>query len=50
MVYDLVSIQQKGMRVQTNFNYRARDILAILTLGNLMEIKNIVADDQLEVS
>ena len=47
MVYDLVSIQQKGMRASTNYNYRARDIVAILTIGDLMEIKTINADNQL---
>jgi len=32
------------MRAKTNFSFKVRDLLAILSLGSLMNIKNVKAD------
>ena len=39
VLYDIVSIQAKGLKAKTNFIYTRRELLAILFLKSLLEIK-----------
>lgn len=39
ILYDIVSIQSKGLAAKTNFIYRKCEIIAVLMLQNLMQIK-----------
>ena len=39
ILYDMVSIQSKGLAAKTNFAYRKCEIMAILMICNLMMIK-----------
>lgn len=38
MIYDIVQIQQKGVkRIRTNFDYTVLDVLAIAMLGSILD-------------
>ena len=39
ILYDMVSIQSKGFKAKTNFIYTRKELLALLSLKSLMEIK-----------
>ena len=39
ILYDLVSIQAKGLKAKTNFIYTKKELIVILFLRSLMQIK-----------
>lgn len=40
IIYDVLSIQTKGRKAKTNFNYRKNELLAILQLKKLSNTKD----------
>ena len=41
IIFDMFQIQYKGRKARTNFNYSLKDIFAIMSLGCLMEYRDI---------
>ena len=41
IIFDITSIQLRGLDAVTNFNYRLVDFLGILTVGNLLDFNMI---------
>ena len=41
ILYDLVSIQVKGLKAKTNFIFTKKELLAVLQLDSLMSIKSV---------
>lgn len=50
IVNDIVLIQSNGLKVKTNFNYRYRDLLAIMILGSILEFRQIFDGKQVAKS
>lgn len=44
LIHDVISIQCNGMNVKTNFNYTKIDLVAIMCLPQLLDIKQIRVD------
>jgi len=44
ILYDIVSIQTKGLKAKTNFIYRKHELLAVLNLKNLINIKEKIEE------
>jgi len=42
VVHDIVQIQNNGLVVKTNFNYSMRDLLALLCMPSLLDVRKIV--------
>ena len=45
IIYDIVSIQTKGLKATTNFIYRKSELLGILQITNLMNLRDKNDDD-----
>ena len=41
ILHDILAIQTRGTSAKTNYNYTARELLVILSIDSLFEIKNI---------
>lgn len=39
VLHDILVIQTRGISAKTNFNYNAREILAILAMENLLKVR-----------
>ena len=39
ILYDIVSIQTKGLKAKTNFHYTKKELFVIMFLKNLLQIK-----------
>jgi hypothetical protein len=39
IIYDILSIQTKGLKAKTNFSYSKQALLAVLNLENLLKFK-----------
>lgn len=39
IVYDIIHIQNNGIDVKTNFSYRLIDLLGILVIGSLLDMR-----------
>ena len=48
IIYDIVSIQTKGLKAKTNFIYRKSELLAILQITNLMNLRD-KNDDEMKI-
>lgn len=48
IIYDIVSIQTKGLKAKTNFIYRKSELLAILQITNLMNLRD-KNDDEIKI-
>jgi hypothetical protein len=46
VLYDLFTIQIKGMKAQTNFNYTYREIMGVLALPCLIKLRNSVKEER----
>jgi len=44
ILYDIISIQNKGLKAKTNFMYKKLELFAILSLGSLMAVKKECID------
>lgn len=42
VVHDIVQIQNNGLIVKTNFNYSVRDLLALVCMQSLLDVRQIV--------
>lgn len=42
LIHDFVQIQNNGLRVKTNFNYTIRDLLALLCMPSLLDVRQVV--------
>ena len=42
VVHDIVQIQNNGLMVKTNFNYTIRDLLALICIDSLLDVRQIV--------
>jgi len=40
IIYDILSIQTKGLKAKTNFMYSKQAMLAIFNLENMLKFKN----------
>lgn len=48
ILYDMVSIQVKGLKAKTNFLYTKLELLAVLKIGSLMNAKLLVSKEPKE--
>ena len=44
ILYDIFTIQTKGIKAKTNFNYTRRELKAVMQVPCLIEIKNSIVD------
>lgn len=42
VLYDIVSIQSKGLKAKTNFFYSRNELIALMSLESLMHIKHVI--------
>jgi hypothetical protein len=42
ILYDIFSLQTKGMNAKTNFNFTVKEIMCAMALPCLIRLKNIV--------
>lgn len=42
VLYDIVSIQSKGLKAKTNFFYSRNELIALMSLESLMHIKRVI--------
>ena len=46
ILYDIVSIQTKGLKAKTNFMYTKHELIAVLNIKNLINIKGKIVKSQ----
>ena len=39
ILYDMLSIQTKGVKAKTNFNYTKKELLALLSMDSLLWVR-----------
>ena len=39
ILYDILTIQTKGLKAKSNFNYTKAELLAILSMDNLLKVR-----------
>lgn len=44
MIHDIISIQNNGLNVKTNFSYTMLDLIAISMVGSILDVRNIQAN------
>lgn len=42
LIHDIVQMQNNGLMVKTNFNYTVRDLLALMSMRSLLDVRQIV--------
>ena len=41
VIFDIIQIQFKGLKAKTNFSYSFQQVMAILSLGCMLDFRNI---------